>query len=699
MYTHMRFKLMLLPGLSAVFSYPVSTFLSESCAAGGPGGDGAPAGGGRDAASQAINSLMSAVVAFVFMGQRQIEVTRRRAFLQRIENETARHTMQLREESMQKKKLLQHQQRQAQLSIFNEVDDRAANFSTMSLDLDVAMKEGPGSELLLAQALPPGATTDWHALEQAVTRIRDPEYSLREFHNHMVAAFPELTLYVFRPSGGKDEAADNQSGSCICSDEVLSSGRSRSEELARTFGAFYALYWLIRFDMDGRQGFCFGYDEDWKLKQILDGPSPEELKRLSFSSMTETEKKLTFYHNFPWHECNKLLRNSGIIRYSVDANAAGPGTASRSTFTNTNTSGSTSTTSSTPLVQVCSDRLRAMLVLTALHDVMKNEALCPAVQPGHGPFRDYAAGQVIWDHDIALDYALTYFGELLPSYHGLDEQSQRVVRFTQGKMGFNNGWLVQGEAPPGALFHTFKGLIDSGGANQEDVAFYFAHWVTDLAGAEPQPLAGSLKFVHGFPDFVLASFFRSFAYVHHLSDRTETQVLQEYLAAQWLADGELGPLPGGEDAVALMRLALQAQGRAGLVRPAFEALGARDRETLSDELARTGLAGQHYEGLAPRPGQPAILVYYAPAFLQKNGDELRDALHILAEIYREGRTLYPLRDPHGGGVHTVTLRIEQLKDLSASEIRCMRASSSYADAEGFFLVRRSDLVAVVERHP
>ena len=35
-----------------------------------------------------------------------------------------------------------------------------------------------------------------------------------------------------------------------------------------------------------------------------------------------------------------------------------------------------------------------------------------------------------------------------------------------------------------------------------DVAFYFVHWLTDLAGAEPSPLGGAEKFVLKFPHAV-----------------------------------------------------------------------------------------------------------------------------------------------------------------------------------------------------
>ena len=100
---------------------------------------------------------------------------------------------------------------------------------------------------------------------------------------------------------------------------------------------------------------------------------------------------------------------------------------------------------------------------------------------------------------------LTHYGSALPSFDALPLSIQRAVRFTQSKIAFNHGWLVQAEAPPKALFGQFKAVIKSGGAADCDIAFYFVHWLTDLAGAIPSPLEGSEKFVLKFPHPVLGS--------------------------------------------------------------------------------------------------------------------------------------------------------------------------------------------------
>ena len=110
-------------------------------------------------------------------------------------------------------------------------------------------------------------------------------------------------------------------------------------------------------------------------------------------------------------------------------------------------------------------------------------------------------------------------------------------------MSFNHGWLVQGEAPPSPLFAKFKEAMLSGSVAPADVAFYFVHWLTDLAGAEPSPLGGAEKFVLKFPHAVLDSFIRSFSVLNELAARTETQVMEEYLVRTWgEVASSLGPL-------------------------------------------------------------------------------------------------------------------------------------------------------------
>merc|ERR1712136_436086 len=97
---------------------------------------------------------------------------------------------------------------------------------------------------------------------------------------------------------------------------------------------------------------------------------------------------------------------------------------------------------------------------------------------------------------------------------------------------------------------------------QKDIALYFVHWITDLAGAEPTPLGGCEKFVLKFPLEVLNSFLASFEFVQRIATNTETEVMEEYLKARW-AETQ-GTVIEGDDAIAKMRIFCMAQGNARL---------------------------------------------------------------------------------------------------------------------------------------
>ncbi|CAK0829857.1 unnamed protein product, partial [Prorocentrum cordatum] len=179
------------------------------------------------------------------------------------------------------------------------------------------------------------------------------------------------------------------------------------------------------------------------------------------------------------------------------------------------------------------------------------------------------------------------------------EDERRAVEFTQCRLQFNHGWFVQAEAPPGAIFTSFKEVLRERGAhgriNKEDLALYFVHWLTDLAGAEPTPLGGCEKFVVKFPLMVLNSFLRSFEFVERIVDETETQVVEEYLKMRWRENTPSpGPLPTGDAGVAKMRLLCMAQMSAGLVLRGFDEVSSDDQEVLGYEMALTGCVGQSY---------------------------------------------------------------------------------------------------------
>eukprot|EP00928_Gymnodinium_smaydae_P038854 TRINITY_DN26693_c0_g7_i1.p1 TRINITY_DN26693_c0_g7~~TRINITY_DN26693_c0_g7_i1.p1 ORF type:complete len:408 (-),score=67.80 TRINITY_DN26693_c0_g7_i1:119-1342(-) len=313
------------------------------------------------------------------------------------------------------------------------------------------------------------------------------------------------------------------------------------------------------------------------------------------------------------------------------------------------------------------ERVLTVLVLLAIHDVMKVLVLLPVVENEVAEFHGYKRGETINDHDIALSYVLTHSQTMLPSYAGLSKTQRNSISFVHCKMDYNMGWLVQGEAPPGALFRCFKEVIRAGQAPACDVALYFAYWFCDVAGAEPYPLQGCNKFVTKFPLSVLTMFLESFYIVQQLgTNRTETEVLSDYLAWRWKHDGLIGPVPEGKGSIARMRLVLMAQGDGRAVSEAFDDLLDKDQRTLAEEMAITGIQGQTY-GRDPGSTQgPAFLVYYAPALLQKNGYNLKRAMKILAEVLRCSRRLWPLSAGHAND--TVIIRIDALKDLDVDAV-------------------------------
>jgi len=78
LFTHMRFKWLLVPGLSVTVSFATSTLIGAQ-------------GSGTSMAMPVAKSISQALlIVFAFAGQRQIEYTRRRAFVLKLEAETQR---------------------------------------------------------------------------------------------------------------------------------------------------------------------------------------------------------------------------------------------------------------------------------------------------------------------------------------------------------------------------------------------------------------------------------------------------------------------------------------------------------------------------------------------------------------------------------------------------------------------------------
>jgi len=570
-------------------------------------------------------------------------------------------------------------------------------------------------ELAFTEALH-GLSFDRELALRIAAQIRRKHYTLDRFYSDVQAAFPELQLYLVElPSSDPDDVA----AEVTAHRPSITSGLHPDAEYRRTIGALFAVYWLMRIGIDGERGFSFGVDDSWKPHMP---PTPEGGDGASASGSNKSvkagwDKRLAFYESQDWGRLQALLVDAQLLesRGSVSeqleellrkdhrkgrrtsAASRMPKSKSAPDLHSEDLEGVHDGVRTDLTVNV--ERTMAMLALTAFHDVMKIEALLPVVKEEHAPFLGFKAGDTINDHDCALAYVLDYYSDQLPSFKELSVADQRTVRFTQSKMQFNHGWLVQGEAPPSALFAKFKQVMLSDSVTPSDVAFYFVHWLTDLAGAEPSPLGGGEKLVLKFPHAVLDSFIRSFSVLNDLALRTETQVMEEYLVRTWgeLGNAALGAAPTSEDGVALMRLVLQAQtpDKQNAVMGAFEQLPADDRDVLRNEMARTGIHGQSFHR-APAFGSslgPSFLVYYSPAFLRTLAPaNANEALVLLAEVYRRARKLWPLR-PTNSNDHAVTIRIDQIKELKLDDIR-----GAIAEGHTWLLCRKNDLEGVVEKH-
>jgi len=447
---------------------------------------------------------------------------------------------------------------------------------------------------------------------------------------------------------------------------------------------------------EGQRGFCFGVDsETWApptTRQLvalaLDtsapaGPLSHTPRPLGLTpSMTAVDaeaakrradmsKRLKFCQTMDWSRLGALICSAGLL--TADSGSG---------------------------VQVDVGRMAAMLTLTAIHDVMKLAHLLPVVLPEHAPFCGHKAGDVIRDHDMALGYVMLHDAAALPSFSALPAELQTVVRFTQADLGFNHGWLVQAEAPPGILFRTFKRRVDDGGIASADIAFYFVHWLTDLAGAEPSPLRGSEKFVVRFPQPVLEGIIRSMPVVQELAHSSPTALYERYLEQVWRDAKHLGPLPVGPEAIALMRAVVQVQeeGKQRAIAGAFGALDPELRATLGVEMGLTCQPGATYSRAPDLRGGPAFLVYYSPAFLRSccAGSDVAGAhmgLAALSEVYAAARRLWPRTAT--GEADGVTVYVDELKACAGLD----ELHGVYAEGGCWLLLRENDTTAVVRRCP
>ena len=473
---------------------------------------------------------------------------------------------------------------------------------------------------LLAAAMRSRGGTDWKLVDKIATNIQSPGYSLRNFHDDAVAAFPELRLFFVEPPPGGAKPLAKPGG-------ASSSGDTNAKEYQRTMGALFAVYWLMRLDVDGKASFCYGVDDEWRPRPPAnEPPSVEGVAR--FFKLKTQEKRADFYFRHDWSRLSALIDSAGCNN---------------------------------------KDGLVAILCLTAVHDIFKITELLPRVLPQHAPYRGYEAGDTIHDHDLALAYMLEHHSSTVPTYHGLPEASKKSVLFTQSKLNFNHGWFVQAEAPPGMMLSTFKEVVQ-GGASSNDISLYFFHWITDLSGALAKPLDGAGKFVIGFPHHVLHAFLWSIPFLAKLASKSETEVVEEYLRERWAGEADM-PLPRGRQTIALLRLVVMAQARPQLVIDAFNCLADKQKALLSIEMARTG-SPTPYSSYSDATYGPAFLVYYGPALLQLNSGRdvgsMSAALGVLHQVYGAARLLWPASAEQQSS--TVKVNIAELKAKPVEQV-------------------------------
>mmetsp|Transcript_27082 Transcript_27082/g.62631 ORF Transcript_27082/g.62631 Transcript_27082/m.62631 type:complete len:1301 (+) Transcript_27082:64-3966(+) len=493
----------------------------------------------------------------------------------------------------------------------------------------VHVPEHSTSPVAALEVLMKGKKTDWEAAKRAAARIRDEDYTCRDFHADITTAFPELRLYTAIEPGGED------------GQQATTGARTAEDEYQRTIGALFAVFWLMRLHMEGKRGFCFGLDRHWTPRTAPDQVSNEE-------AVLEFKKRATFLEKTEWATLSRLVQQAGLSKDDGTHDM---------------------------------DRTLALLTLMAIHDIMKMKVLLPTVGSGLREFCGYKSGEVISDHDIALSYVLKHHPDVLPSFNGLTPTQQEVVKFTHCKLEYNMGWLVQAEAPPCALFRTFKEVVMSGQASPSDIAFYFMHWFADLAAAEPFPMEGCEKFVLKFPQRVLQRFLESFPMVMDLANKQETEVFEDYLMWRWSTlDVDMGAPPSGPGAIAKMRLVLMGQGDSAEIVKQFATLPDEDQQILTSELAMTGFRDQKYKSELLDDARvsrgPAFLVYYSPAMMQKAGrSDPHGAMSALAEIFRKARSIWPLSDDLAET--SVTVRIDVLKELEIPAIVSPPSSFSF----------------------
>ena len=138
------------------------------------------------------------------------------------------------------------------------INFKFAQAGSLPLPTETTLPDDPailGSPEKLLRAVGRDSEANLELATRMASRIRDPTYSLKDFHRDLVEAFPELRYYMV--SGSK-----------------ISSGGTPAEEYLRTIGAAFAAYWLMRIGIDGESGFCFGACQPAAILPAMSGTRP-----------------------------------------------------------------------------------------------------------------------------------------------------------------------------------------------------------------------------------------------------------------------------------------------------------------------------------------------------------------------------------------------------------------------------------------
>ena len=267
----------------------------------------------------------------------------------------------------------------------------------------------------------------------------------------------------------------------------------------------------------------------------------------------------------------------------------------------------------------------AMLCLMAIHDLGKLKGFRDDLAP------DYK------DHDAAMKYIISTTPEVLPSLSRLSDEYQYMVRTTM-TVDFNFGQFLQSENVPANLA-SIKSLVACRG--EESLAFYLFHIFVDMAGiAGAITLGGSL--------FMTETMYSNFKLgnesLTQLATRSPVEVYDAFLTSRSQAQGLSMRTPEDRAVVRLACLARVFDPVGGAeVKAAWDSLSDPIRRGLTDHLSRDG-------GLVDE--NPAILIYYAPAFMDNCRKNkligLVKAMEFLYRIYEAAETEF--REPGNGVV-------------------------------------------------